>query len=295
MRRNGITIAGFILMAMAVAVLSTASPAIARDKIIVAVGTFADESGKNLGAKASDAITNTFVKLKYFTIVERNRIDQVMREIAHQQTGFVDESTAIEIGKQLGAKVLVVGAVTSAGYNIEKTKYKDSQGIKRVVFNAHGKVGLNLRMVDVETGQVVFSQTINGTAVSDSFKRGSTPPSQSVMFDKAIQNAAHSFYGPIQKSFPLIGTVVKKDGKWIWIDFGSDWGVAWKRGLIFYRGGGAIRHPKTGEIIGYDREEVARDSVAEVMESMCKAKVSKKEAQKIKIGDTVIAKPEIFY
>ena len=105
MHKRRIRVVSLVVMTVILSVAFIASPAMAREKTIVAVATFADETGKNVAGKATDAVTNTFVKLKYFNMVERNRIDQVMKEIAHQQTGYVDENTAIEVGKMLGSMI----------------------------------------------------------------------------------------------------------------------------------------------------------------------------------------------
>ena len=299
MKKSGLVVAVLLVIAMLVGVYSVASAEAAREKIVVAVGQFADNSGKNLGASATDYVTNTFIQLKYFKVLERSRIDQVMREIAHQQTGFVNESTAAKVGEQLGAKAIVLGSVTAPRYSLEKQQCSDFDNkgnmIKVPCLVANASVTLNVRMVNVETSEVFFSENLQGST-SETYKGTIQPASEASMLDKALQNAAHQVYPHIQKAFPLVGTVLKKEGQWIWVDLGSDWGVGKGRGLIFYKEKGKeIRHPKTGEIVGYEREEIAADHVSEVMEGMCKVKVQKKEAERIEVGDIVVAKPQIFY
>jgi hypothetical protein len=298
MKKNRFVLPVFFLMAL-LALVPSMSFAAAREKIVIAVGQFSDTSGKSLSAAATDYVTSTFIKLKYFRVLERSRIDQVMREIAHSQTGFVDESAAAQVGKQLGAKAIVLGSVTAAKYSLEKGQCVtyDSKGnqVKVTCFTANASVTLNVRMVDVETSEVLFSETLGGST-SETYQGGSQPASETAMLDKALQGAAYKIYPHIQKAFPLVGTVVKKEDQWIWIDLGSDWGMNKGRGLIFYKEKGKeIRHPKTGEIVGYEREQVGEDHVSEVMETMCKAKVQKKEAERIEVGDTVVVKPQIFY
>jgi len=292
-------IAVFFAVGAAVLMFSP-SPAFAkRKKISVAVAKFADSSGKNLGDTATDYTTNTFIKLKYFKILERSRISQVMQELAHQQTGLVDENTAIEVGKQLGAKVIVVGNVSGAGYEIKRETCVvfDSKGNRRTVpcQVATATVTLTVRMVNVETGEVIFSDTLNGSE-SETYKGRDRPASPASMINKALQKAAYHLYRPIQKAFPLEGKVIKKDGKVILVSIGSDWGIAKGRGVKIYSTKGAeLRDPDTGEVIGYERTLVAKDHVGQVFPTHCQLKLSKKEAAKVQVGDIVVFKPEIFY
>ena len=272
---------------------------IAREKLPVAVASFSDQTGKRLSGPATDYVTETFVRLKYFRVLERAQMDQVVREMERQQSDLMDAGTAVNLGRQMGAKLMVVGGVSGAGYNLAKEQCviydKDGNKQDAVCLRASATATLNVRMVNVETGEVVFSDVLSGAA-SERYQPKSQPAPESALVDQALRGAVRNLYSPVQKAFPLKGTVLKKEGQIIWVDLGSDWGIQKGRGLIIYRDQGQeIRHPQTGEIVGYERTELARDQASEVTPEMCKMKVSKKEAQKIEVGDTVEAKPEIWY
>lgn len=280
----------FVLALVAIAaafMLST--PALARDKIVVGVASFADESNKNLGGKATDAVVNTFVELKYFRVVERNRMDQLMNEVAHQQTGFVDASTAGEIGRQLGAQAMVLGSVGAAGYHVEQNQWTDDDGKVHINYTAKASISLNIRIVEVETSEIVFAETIIGAA-SDTVSAGSQPQPESVLLGKALQKAAYNMYRPIQENYPLTATVIKVDpGSFmVYIDVGTDWGVKKGRRMEFYRQGEAIRHPTTGKIIGQERTFLLKSRVSKAMPAMSKTKIKKKKFGRIQVGDHVI-------
>ncbi|MBU0982675.1 MAG: hypothetical protein KKA42_02325 [candidate division Zixibacteria bacterium] len=53
-----------------------------------------------------------FAKISTFRVIERDKIDFIMDEIALQQSGAVDQSTAVKVGKLLGAKYMVFGSIT---------------------------------------------------------------------------------------------------------------------------------------------------------------------------------------
>jgi len=296
-------LAVFVMAAIATSVFSPTAAFAKREKIRVAVGKFADSSGRNLAGTATDLVTNTFIKLKYFIILERGRIDQVMKELAHQQTGLVDEKTAIEVGKHLGAKVIVVGNVSNAGYERNRTTcavVRTVNGKMKTVrvpcVVATGTATITVRMVNVETGEIIFSETIAKSS-SKTYTGGSQPAPASSMINAALAAACHRLYKPIQKAFPLEAKVIKVEGKIVFVNLGSDWGVARGRGVLIYRKKGkALKDPETGEIIGYQRELIEKDHVGKwVFPTYCQLKVSKKKAALISPGDIVVFKPEIFF
>ena len=68
-------------------------------KITVAVENFGDQSGRGLGNAATDDVTQNFFQLKYFTVVERSRLDQVTNEAVQQNQGkMIDERLGCEPG-----------------------------------------------------------------------------------------------------------------------------------------------------------------------------------------------------
>ncbi|KAF0143732.1 MAG: hypothetical protein FD156_2381 [Nitrospirae bacterium] len=81
---------------------------------------------------------NKLIKLGRFTIVERARINSVMQELGLQQSGLIDEKTAVKIGKLLGAKYLLLGM------------FIENQGIIRI----------DIRVIETETGRAPILASI---------------------------------------------------------------------------------------------------------------------------------------
>ena len=50
-----------------------------------------------------------------YTVVERGKMEEVLKEQGFQQTGCVSEECAVEVGKMLGTKVIVVGSISKVG------------------------------------------------------------------------------------------------------------------------------------------------------------------------------------
>ncbi len=59
----------------------------------------------------SDAFEADFGELHDLKVVERDKIDFVLKEIMMSKEGLVDESTAVRAGKLLGAQIMVFGSV----------------------------------------------------------------------------------------------------------------------------------------------------------------------------------------
>lgn len=59
----------------------------------------------------SDAFETDFRALNGLKVVERDKIDYVLREIMMTKEGLVDEATAVQAGKLIGAQIMVFGSV----------------------------------------------------------------------------------------------------------------------------------------------------------------------------------------
>jgi len=66
-------------------------------------------SGANWGPEFSDAISHQFFKIGKIEVVEREMLQKIIKEKAFAMSGFVDEGKAVEIGKFIGADVIIVG------------------------------------------------------------------------------------------------------------------------------------------------------------------------------------------
>lgn len=90
---------------------------------------------QRMGFAVAELLTHKFTSLGAFVVVERAELHRVMEEQRLHLTGAIDPKTAVEIGKLLGAKVLLLGSVEKLGGNYQ----------------------LNARLVYVETGEVLVT------------------------------------------------------------------------------------------------------------------------------------------
>ena len=62
---------------------------------------------------ALDNFTTELIKSNTYKIVERPQLDKVMKQLKFQIGSDIDESIAMEIGKNTGAKIVVIGEITA--------------------------------------------------------------------------------------------------------------------------------------------------------------------------------------
>lgn len=111
---------------------------------IVAVLPFTDAPrAPNSGSSVADSVSTRLLDLE-FAVVERTRLQQLFEEQGLQLRSANEQESAIRIGKLSGAKAVVVGAV-------QQWETRNDKGTEKSF------VSLSFRLVDVETGAILFS------------------------------------------------------------------------------------------------------------------------------------------
>jgi len=136
---------------------------------------------------------------KYFTIVSRSDFDRIIREQKIQNSGLIDESTAVEVGSLIGAEAIIsgnVGKVTSTDTRFYEERVRcGDEKCKTLVRYRVGctkrAVGLSaeIRMVDVVHGDIIYADTMSKSRVYKHCRDDSRAlPSR----EMAAQNMAHA-------------------------------------------------------------------------------------------------------
>ncbi len=95
-----------------------------------------------------------------FTIVERSEIERVMKELALNQSGLINDADAAQAGKILGVEAMIVGSVkidcVQSWLKEERKEgnQKTQADCEHIATNVSGAI----RVVQVETGQVIASK-----------------------------------------------------------------------------------------------------------------------------------------
>jgi hypothetical protein len=73
------------------------------------------ENLRVVGLILSEALREELIRLGHFTLVNRENLVQVLKEIELQMTGLVDEKQAVKVGKGLAANQIVMGRYGALG------------------------------------------------------------------------------------------------------------------------------------------------------------------------------------
>ncbi|MBI4930226.1 MAG: hypothetical protein HY841_05650 [Bacteroidetes bacterium] len=87
----------------------------------------------------SDMLITDLSKIQGVTIVERSRLEDILKEIELNKSKYFDEATAQKLGKGLGAKSILTGA------------YIFLNDVLRI----------DARMVDVQSGKIIMAESVN--------------------------------------------------------------------------------------------------------------------------------------
>jgi len=91
----------------------------------------------SLGELVSETFTSALVNSRKFKIIEREQLDKLVKEMEMTQTGFIESTDAVEIGKMLHADAIITGSVALLDNQIQ----------------------LNARIIEIESSYVLSADT----------------------------------------------------------------------------------------------------------------------------------------
>ncbi|MFH0975866.1 MAG: CsgG/HfaB family protein [Spirochaetota bacterium] len=126
--------------------LSFISTAFSEDKVTIAVLDFAPNGVPKIVSNAiSEIFRSEFINIGNFVVVERAQMEEILKEQELQMSGCTDSACAVQFGKLLSARKIVVGEVSSITKSIL----------------------INVRYVDVESGVSLFSSRGESPSIDD--------------------------------------------------------------------------------------------------------------------------------
>ncbi|KAA3631136.1 MAG: penicillin-binding protein activator LpoB [Proteobacteria bacterium] len=119
--------------------------------------------GGGVGWELAGMVSNELSNTGSFRVVERAKLEPVLREQDLAASGRVAASSGAKIGQMTGAQYLVLGTVTAFESNVQNT----GGGISFSGISIGGKkkdayIAVDLRVVDTTTGEIAYSRTVEG-------------------------------------------------------------------------------------------------------------------------------------
>lgn len=181
----------------------------------VAVLPFDGPSGREFAAEVEGLLASVTVDDKpHFRVAERQKLDGLLREIKLSQSGRVTGEEALRLGKLLGVRALYTGVVSAPVTNrthtqeprtvcVEEDTKKGFLGVPKCKRWDQTRVSCSRteviyaftpKLIEVESGQIVFSNNIKGVASASSCAdRSAAMPSQAQLIAAAKTSALDDF------------------------------------------------------------------------------------------------------
>lgn len=270
---------GVLTFALVAAAIAVSQPAVAAStsKPSIAVMNFSSEgldwwwtAGVDPGAALSELLTDQLVNLDTMTIVDREHINSIMQEKNLTISGDVSPATAMQLGRLIGAKYLIVGRIVQ--FQHTSTNSGSVGSFISPVLNGASvkgeKVTLQVasRIIEVSTGRIVESIPEERSKVSTSFSVAAFAPYVGGSYNSqqflssgmgvVINEAAKEMAGKVDvaklqsggSSGPVIsGHVLTVSGSDVVINRGSADGVS--EGMFFsVYATSSVKDPDTGKM-----------------------------------------------
>ena len=155
-----------------------------------------------------ETVINAFVKTKRFNIVDRSKMDALQKEKDLQKSEDFIDGSVIQQGVSLGANFLISGHVISAQAERMETAPDETTGRVTVTYKA--RLSITLKVIDVSTGQVIVSETIEpqgGSALGGMM--GLAPSTPEAAITKAIKDIEGKVDAFVSKNFPATFSIVE--------------------------------------------------------------------------------------
>lgn len=285
----------FVVTLTALAALSIATPAMAQTKIRVALWDFENNSEgrywftEQLGDAARNQIDTAFSEneelSRRFTVIEREKLEMVMKEQGLATAGAVDPQTAAKVGAILGVKYIITGGIDKFAIN---TTRGGIGGIGGSSTNAEASI--SLRFIDSTTAERVIAVSADGNVrKGGGFIRGASLSRDDEwgIASEAIEKASSELVKKLTTGNYLERVsdaagggggvdmrVIKADGNTAYINVGRLAGIKVGDKFTVHRKGEDLIDPATGMNLGSTEKQVGSLVVTEVQDRFSIATVT---------------------
>ena len=256
----------------------------AQGKIRVAIWDFENNSERrwwfssDMGPAARNNIDTAFadsdILSAKFSVIEREKLNLVLKEQGFSTSGGLDQQTAAKVGQILGIKYIITGGIDKFSINTTKGGFR---GIGGRFTRAEAKI--NLRLIDTTTAERVVSVSAEGNVKKGGgfFKGASlSHDAEWGIASEAIEKTSSQVVAEFEKHkglnnlsaggamAGLEGKIIKVTANRAWINMGEVSGIKVGDNYTVMSVGEALVDPDTGQVLGVDESETGHGEIVEV-------------------------------
>jgi curli biogenesis system outer membrane secretion channel CsgG len=226
---------------------------------------FVDDQKDRIGKQAVDILSNKLLQTEKFIILERADLDKIQKELA------IGSATPL----RNMADYIIVGSVTEFG-----RKDTGEVGIFSRTKRQTAFAKVHVRMIDVATGQIIYSEDGEGTAFAEAgsiFGVGGRAGYDSTLNDKALESAITNLASNIIEKLldkPWTGYILGQEDNQLIISGGKSQNI--KQGDVFqvYLEGRKVKNPQTNMEVTLPAKKLAKVKVSATLGDTPESEVS---------------------
>jgi curli biogenesis system outer membrane secretion channel CsgG len=234
----------------------------------------------DIGKGISDLLVKYLVKDGTYSVIERKAMDKILAEQNFSNSDRANPTSAAKLGKLLGVDAIIVGSITQFGNDTKKTGVGGAGGglggfglggFKHS--NTKAIVGLDARIVDIDTGEILAVAEGKGESQRSStsllggggnwhgFGAGAvdfgSSDFQNTIIGEAVKSATEQMSTEViagkdklvARTIVVEGLVAAVDGGQVILNVGSKAGVKVGDELSVERVSKEIKDPATGKVL----------------------------------------------
>ncbi len=272
MRIPSLLLAGSLALisAMASPLAAAARPTVAvlpfsmdKDVIITNGRNFVTGTVEDQTSLLTNELIHQLVATRKFDVLERARVDDLVKEKQFQEGDYASPEEAPKIAKLLGADYFVLGRIDD--FDVESEEKTIPYSTQTYV-QQEASIDLYLRVIDARTGKIVAAEKFDSEA---KLRVNPNKKNQNVGKQLIVQASQDMVSRITNTVYPV--KVSKVDGKTVYLNRGADGNLKAGDVISIYSQGDAVTDKDTGEVLGSTESEVAQATVTSVEARFTKA------------------------
>lgn len=178
----------------------------------IAVNEFKNDS-VGLASTIEAKLNQTVLDNKpYFTVVDRNNIQQVLNEHKFQNSGLTKEQQSVQLGELIGAQAFIMGEVTSKNYHDRWFKQERSECVDKKCkelryfyvrcMDRSISLSANVKILDVESSEIVYSDNISRSNTWERCSdRNNKLPTVATTWQSYVDSIANEFVNKLSPNY----------------------------------------------------------------------------------------------